>query len=364
MGAVGETGAASTLVQPLARTATPVRKPRQRRAAPDRPHAEDVDALAGDGPRARRRRRRWPWLVGLLVIIVAGIGVAAWTWAADQWYVGIDTGNVAVYTGVDVSLGPIRVPSSPERTTIEAPRCPSTRGRRSRAASPPPAGRAPRPSWPGSRRQPPPASPPRDGGLPVSAPTSEVVPPTVAAAPRRAPYRLTELLLPSPPWRWAHWPTPRSTSPAAVASPRGTGAGAPSGVRGRGSARQCPAPRAVVRPGPAACGAAQRARPRADPPPRPRRVLDAAGDRPDPEGAAAVDRWCGPRSASGCSCRARRRARPPHGCSASPTPRCSPARAARAPAGPGPRREHQRRAHLDPPRRAVLPARRVRQDRA
>ena len=56
----------------------------------------------------------------LLVIIVAGIGVAAWSWAADQWYVGIDTGNVAVYTGVDVSLGPISLSQLSERTTIEA----------------------------------------------------------------------------------------------------------------------------------------------------------------------------------------------------------------------------------------------------
>ena len=62
--------------------------------------------MADEGRRDADAGGAGPGSSGLLVVIV-GHRVAAWSWAGDQWYVGVDTGNVAVYSGVDVSLGPI-----------------------------------------------------------------------------------------------------------------------------------------------------------------------------------------------------------------------------------------------------------------
>ena len=120
VGAVGETGAASTLV-----VADPPPDPGTD-AAIARPEAPpfDDDALALDRDEAddrppKRRRRRWPWLVVLLLAVLVGGVLGAKTWAADQWYVGVDNGNVAIYSGVDVSLGPIGLSNLSQRTTLE-----------------------------------------------------------------------------------------------------------------------------------------------------------------------------------------------------------------------------------------------------
>ena len=119
VGAVGETVAASTLAveDPAAGLTTDDADARL-----GRHHRSTLDALARDDDSSDRRpgrRRRWPWLVVLLIAVLAGGVVAAKAWTADQWYVGVDNGNVAIYSGVDVSLGPIALSSLSQRTALE-----------------------------------------------------------------------------------------------------------------------------------------------------------------------------------------------------------------------------------------------------
>ncbi len=118
VGAVGETAAASTVVSntPSAAGATDERAGKRRHADPA-PVSDDEDAL--DDESTGGRRRLWPWLVALLLVVVLGAGVAAWRWSQDQWYVGVDNGNVAIFSGLDVSLGPMTLNTVQQETSIE-----------------------------------------------------------------------------------------------------------------------------------------------------------------------------------------------------------------------------------------------------
>jgi protein phosphatase len=51
-----------------------------------------------------RPRRRWPWLVGIatvLVLLVAGGSYVAWSTVQGQYYVAADSGQVAIYQGMN-----------------------------------------------------------------------------------------------------------------------------------------------------------------------------------------------------------------------------------------------------------------------
>ncbi|HYN75029.1 MAG TPA: protein phosphatase 2C domain-containing protein [Candidatus Limnocylindria bacterium] len=118
VGAVGETAAASSEV-PV--TDLPPSDPTSSAAAPgerDQPDSSVSDEGEGEAAPARRRRR-WPWLVGLLVVIGLIGSAFAWRWSQDQWYVGVDNGVVAVYSGVDLTVGPVSLSQLEERTGIE-----------------------------------------------------------------------------------------------------------------------------------------------------------------------------------------------------------------------------------------------------
>ncbi|OFE14177.1 serine/threonine protein phosphatase [Humibacillus sp. DSM 29435] len=57
------------------------------------------------GAAARIARRT---IGGLVVLAVLGVGAyAAWTWSQRQFFVGVDSGRVAIFRGVSQSLGPI-----------------------------------------------------------------------------------------------------------------------------------------------------------------------------------------------------------------------------------------------------------------
>ena len=70
--------------------------------------------------RGPRRRSRLRWLLAVLgvVVILVGTLLATLTWARGQWYVGNDGGYVAIYNGVNGSLGPISLSSVEEVSTV------------------------------------------------------------------------------------------------------------------------------------------------------------------------------------------------------------------------------------------------------
>ncbi|WP_150463227.1 PP2C family protein-serine/threonine phosphatase [Nesterenkonia ebinurensis] len=76
---------------------------------------EDLDAV-----QATRRRRAWflPTFVALLVVLVAVVTFLGYVWTQTQYYVGEDDGQVAIFTGVSQSLGPITLSEVDEHTGI------------------------------------------------------------------------------------------------------------------------------------------------------------------------------------------------------------------------------------------------------
>jgi len=67
-----------------------------------------------------RRRSSWflPTFVALLAVLVAVITFLGYVWTQTQYYVGDDEGEVAIYSGVSQSLGPIRLSEVDEHTNI------------------------------------------------------------------------------------------------------------------------------------------------------------------------------------------------------------------------------------------------------
>lgn len=78
----------------------------------------DEDELEAIG--AARRRRAWflPTFVGLLVVLVGVVTFLGYVWTQTQYYVGDDDGEVAIYSGVSQSLGPITLSEVDEHLGI------------------------------------------------------------------------------------------------------------------------------------------------------------------------------------------------------------------------------------------------------
>jgi serine/threonine protein phosphatase PrpC len=67
----------------------------------------------------RRLRARAPLLVALVLLLVLGAaGGAVYAWDQSQWYVGTDGKTVAIYQGVDASLGGLHFAGVAQRTTV------------------------------------------------------------------------------------------------------------------------------------------------------------------------------------------------------------------------------------------------------
>ncbi len=117
VGAVGETTIAGQ------ETASPLGRPTQMPEDSGTDESETDESEADEpAPRGRAegvRRRRWPWLVGIFVLLIAAGAFAARSWASDQWYVGVDNGNVAIYSGVDLTLGPLSLSAVSQRIALE-----------------------------------------------------------------------------------------------------------------------------------------------------------------------------------------------------------------------------------------------------
>lgn len=77
---------------------------------------DDLDAL-----QTARRRRSWflPTFVALLAVLVGLVTFLGYIWTQTQYYVGADDGEVAIYTGVSQSLGPVSLSEVDEHAEID-----------------------------------------------------------------------------------------------------------------------------------------------------------------------------------------------------------------------------------------------------
>jgi protein phosphatase len=77
--------------------------------------------------RRRARRRRITWLVGLILVVLAIVigAFTAYQYSQSRYYVGIDDGKVAIYRGVQESIGPISLSTVYRVTPISVDSLPS-----------------------------------------------------------------------------------------------------------------------------------------------------------------------------------------------------------------------------------------------
>ena len=67
-----------------------------------------TEPVAGP-PRRRRHRVRTTLSLSATLLVLAGAGYGVWRWTQTQYFVAADDGQVAVYRGVNASLGPLHL---------------------------------------------------------------------------------------------------------------------------------------------------------------------------------------------------------------------------------------------------------------
>ena len=75
------------------------------------------ELIEEDARRSRRRRITWTVSVVLLVVAIAAAVLIGWTLIRAHYYVGEAEGDVAIYQGVQQTLGPIELSQVVEQTT-------------------------------------------------------------------------------------------------------------------------------------------------------------------------------------------------------------------------------------------------------
>jgi protein phosphatase len=127
-------GAASNGDRPMLRTNSPAGRAHALSQTTPQPAIvvdhDDSPRRPPDEPEPDERpRRRWPIvtsiLVLLLIVIIGGI-YAGWRYTQDQYYVGTDGSNVAVYQGINQSVLGVRLSHVHQRTDIPLSRVPTT----------------------------------------------------------------------------------------------------------------------------------------------------------------------------------------------------------------------------------------------
>ena len=95
----------------------PIRVVTQEEAHYEPKQDEYLDRLiAEDRRRAFWRRVRWATVIAIFVAIVAIAAVLGYQWTQTRYYIGVADGQVAVYQGVQQTIGPIEL-SHVYRTT-------------------------------------------------------------------------------------------------------------------------------------------------------------------------------------------------------------------------------------------------------
>jgi protein phosphatase len=93
-----------------------------RPAGTDQGHDDDradPDEVSGVGPPASARRWVFRGLATLLVLGLLGAGgYAAYAWSQRQFFVGADSGQVAIYRGLPQDIGPVHLSSVYERQDV------------------------------------------------------------------------------------------------------------------------------------------------------------------------------------------------------------------------------------------------------
>ncbi|PJJ73737.1 protein phosphatase [Diaminobutyricimonas aerilata] len=77
-----------------------------------------AELIAEDKRRARRRRITWLGLIALAAIAVVIAAIAGYQWTQSHYYVGATDGRVAIFRGVQQTIGPIGLSSVHEVTDI------------------------------------------------------------------------------------------------------------------------------------------------------------------------------------------------------------------------------------------------------
>ena len=119
-------GAASNGGRPAVRTDSPAtRAYRLAQTAPQAPvvvdHDDPAPRIAEDEQDTEPGRRRWPIVTSifvLLIVLVIGGGYLGWRYTQDQYYVGADGGNVAIFQGINQSVAGVQLSHVAERTSI------------------------------------------------------------------------------------------------------------------------------------------------------------------------------------------------------------------------------------------------------
>jgi len=83
------------------------------------------ELILEDRRRARRRRITWLVGIGLIVLGIAAFLFFGYRWTQTHYYVGENNGTVAIFQGVQQSIGPIPLSSVYQQTTIKVDDLPS-----------------------------------------------------------------------------------------------------------------------------------------------------------------------------------------------------------------------------------------------
>jgi len=119
-------GAASNGGRPIARGDSPAtRAHRLTQTAPQAAivvdHDDPAPPVLGDEPDTESARRRWPIVTSLfvlLILLILGGAYLGWRYTQDQYFVGTDGGNVAIFQGINQSVAGVNLSHVDQRTSI------------------------------------------------------------------------------------------------------------------------------------------------------------------------------------------------------------------------------------------------------
>jgi protein phosphatase len=77
-----------------------------------------------DRARARRRRLTWLIAIGLVIIGAVAAAVIGYQWTQTRYYVGVNGDRVAVFQGVQQTVGPLPLSSVFQETDVEVSQLP------------------------------------------------------------------------------------------------------------------------------------------------------------------------------------------------------------------------------------------------